>query len=241
MVSYQPTSGRVASSRCIECGVEFTFIVLRRHRQFCSDACQRTKRNRLAKEAYLARPRGTGRTLHRLTCIECGLAFDAIDKRRQCCSLACGWKMGRRKQNVWRAEEAAGRHARVCIECGSAFLMPRPSGKARRGGYHAGQFCSMECAGSGKRWASYGERKRAIRQMTKRAGFEPREIFERDEWRCHLCGEPVDSLLTHPDPKSGCVNLIVPASKGGERTRENVGLAHLTCAVHRRARELPEV
>lgn len=186
----------------------------------------------------LSTPRhSSGRKYHPLICAECSAPFLSVLAQQKCCSKACGWKAGRRNQNLWRAEQAKRRHARVCVECGSAFLMHRPSGKANQGLVHEGQFCSKECAGSGKRWASYVERKRTIKKMKKRATFASREIFERDGWRCLLCDDEVVSTLTYPDQGSPCVTHIVPTSKGGKRSWNNVALAHLTCAVHRRARD----
>lgn len=177
------------------------------------------------------------RRLHPRNCAECGAPFATPNSATICCSRECGWKRGRRNQNLWRARQAAVRHARVCRACGKPFTMRRPSGKANQGLSAEGQFCSKECAGSGKRWESKRHRKVAIRRMRKRAGFAAIEIFERDHWVCRLCNRPVLRSDEYPHPASACVNLIEPASKGGKRTHENVVLAHLSCAVHRRARD----
>jgi 5-methylcytosine-specific restriction endonuclease McrA len=55
------------------------------------------------------------------------------------------------------------------------------------------------------------------------------EIFERDGWVCQLCGEPVDSKLFVPDPKSASLDHRVPLSLGGDDTPSNVQLAHFGC------------
>ncbi|MGW0626438.1 HNH endonuclease [Streptomyces sp. NPDC002758] len=55
------------------------------------------------------------------------------------------------------------------------------------------------------------------------------EIAERDGWRCHLCGDPVDPELSWPDPLSPSLDHVVPLSLGGPHTPENVRLAHLSC------------
>ncbi len=182
------------------------------------------------------KPTSTPRKLHSLICGECTKPFTSTDRKRKCCGRECGWKMGRRNQNVYRARQAEARHARTCKACGRAFTMSRPSGRANLGHSNEGQFCSKECAGSGKRWPSRQDRRREMRRSKKRAGFTPRAIFERDGWRCGICADEVKASAVYPHPKSACVNLIVPPSKGGKRTLDNVMLAHLTCAVHRRAR-----
>lgn len=55
------------------------------------------------------------------------------------------------------------------------------------------------------------------------------EIAERDAWRCHLCGDLVDSQLSWPDPMSPSLDHVVPLSLGGSHTPENVRLAHVRC------------
>ena len=239
MASRQPTSGKLVALRCDECGSIFSHITAARGRlpRSCSDACRQVRRNQHDRAAYVPRPRVYTRTIHSLTCVECNLPFRSNDRRKSCCSQACGWRVARRKQNLWRAREAAKRHARTCKTCGRAFTMSRPSGKANRGLINEGQFCSRECAGNAKGWPSYEERRRAIKRMRRRATFKPRDVFERDGWRCLLCGDGVSSELAYPNPGSPCINHIVPTSKGGKRVWSNVALAHLTCAVFRRARD----
>ncbi len=63
-----------------------------------------------------------------------------------------------------------------------------------------------------------------------------REVFERDGWECHLCGEPIpESLRTtrvlggKHDPLSPAVDHVIPLSKGGPHTMENCRAAHWTC------------
>jgi 5-methylcytosine-specific restriction endonuclease McrA len=54
-------------------------------------------------------------------------------------------------------------------------------------------------------------------------------IFERDGWKCGLCGDPVDSDLSYPHPQSASLDHIVPISRGGPHTYDNVQCAHLSC------------
>ena len=59
--------------------------------------------------------------------------------------------------------------------------------------------------------------------------FYDTEIFERDNWTCGLCGEPIDPTLTYPNPMYRSIDHIGPLSKGGGHTRANVQAAHLRC------------
>lgn len=59
--------------------------------------------------------------------------------------------------------------------------------------------------------------------------FTSEEIFERDNWICHLCQSPVDPGLSWPDIMSATIDHVVPLSRGGTHERQNVALAHLGC------------
>ena len=54
-------------------------------------------------------------------------------------------------------------------------------------------------------------------------------VFERDGWICGICAEPVDRTLAHPNPRSASLDHLVPLSRGGAHTYDNVRATHLTC------------
>ena len=54
-------------------------------------------------------------------------------------------------------------------------------------------------------------------------------IYKRDDWKCGICGFRVDKKLKYPHPLSPSLDHIVPLSKGGAHTKDNVQLAHLRC------------
>lgn len=74
--------------------------------------------------------------------------------------------------------------------------------------------------------ADYIARKRTARFCSKTCD---KEIFDRDRWRCQLCGGRVSRSLRHPDPLSASLDHIVPLNDGGAHIRANVQLAHLRC------------
>jgi 5-methylcytosine-specific restriction endonuclease McrA len=62
--------------------------------------------------------------------------------------------------------------------------------------------------------------------------IDPVEIYERDGWRCHICGKRVakkDATLDH----------LTPIARGGDHTKLNVRLAHRTCNVKRGVDRIP--
>lgn len=65
-----------------------------------------------------------------------------------------------------------------------------------------------------------------------------RDIAERDGWICQLCGDPVDPSIQDHGPDSPSLDHIVPVSRGGSHTCDNVQLAHLSCNV-RKGNRLP--
>lgn len=65
--------------------------------------------------------------------------------------------------------------------------------------------------------------------------FTHTEVYERDGWVCGICTEQVNRSLTYPNPMSPSLDHIVPLSLGGEHSRANTRLSHLTCNVKRGA------
>lgn len=61
-------------------------------------------------------------------------------------------------------------------------------------------------------------------------------IVERDGQSCRLCGCDVDLTLRYPHPMSKSLDHVVPLSRGGAHTIENVQLAHLRCNMSKGAR-----
>jgi len=80
-------------------------------------------------------------------------------------------------------------------------------------------------------WAETGKRKRAAKKNAVVEKFNTAEIFKRDGWICQLCHKKVNPRLKHPHPLSKSLDHIVPLSRGGEHSRRNTQLAHLSCNV----------
>jgi 5-methylcytosine-specific restriction endonuclease McrA len=56
------------------------------------------------------------------------------------------------------------------------------------------------------------------------------DIFERDEWICGLCHDPIDKWRRGPDDwYRATLDHIIPLSKGGLHTYENTQAAHWIC------------
>ena len=59
--------------------------------------------------------------------------------------------------------------------------------------------------------------------------IDDNEIFNRDGWICQLCHKKVNKRLKYPHPLSATIDHIIPVSRNGNHTKDNVHLAHLIC------------
>jgi len=72
-------------------------------------------------------------------------------------------------------------------------------------------------------------RKRARKRGVAVGRVSRRKVFERDGWRCGICGGPTKKSAKFPHPKSPVLDHIIPLSKGGEHSMRNVQCAHNQC------------
>ena len=54
---------------------------------------------------------------------------------------------------------------------------------------------------------------------------------------CYLCGIAIDADIAHPDPMSKSLDHILPLSKGGSHTQENLAWTHTRCNVRKGAND----
>lgn len=155
------------------------------------------------------------------TCVVCGTEFSYLKagpgRLRRFCGPAC--KVARAQKRVAEA---------ACLTCGRPY---RPR-------YRSAGFCSLDCRQyperrkwptmfAGRRAAH--DRRRARLASVEFEAFTRAEIYERDGWRCGICGEVVEAARKLPDPMSPSLDHIIPVAKGGGHTRDNVQLAHWIC------------
>ncbi len=70
--------------------------------------------------------------------------------------------------------------------------------------------------------AEYENRRRARKMHTQVEPVDRREIYERDNGCCHLCGNPVTFRAMELDH-------VIPLSRGGTHTKNNLKVAHAIC------------
>ena len=66
--------------------------------------------------------------------------------------------------------------------------------------------------------------------------FTKQQVLDKTSGHCGICGELIDLALRHPDMNSFSIDHIIPISKGGLHTLDNVQPAHLLCNSLKQAR-----
>lgn len=108
----------------------------------------------------------------------------------------------------------------LCVVCGRRFATP-----------HTVTTCSDRCRET-KRLEDKREAKQRRRARQRDAFVAPvnrRRIFERDKWRCGLCGKAVKRGAIAPHPLSPTIDHVIPLAKGGTHEPANVQTAHYIC------------
>lgn len=153
------------------------------------------------------------------TCLQCGARWESRQKVSKFCSSKCG--------NAYKDVHNEKRCSELDCDRGvraKGLCQMHWRRKARAEGRETLP------AWDDRRRANYHKR-RAQKLTTAVEELNPMDIYQRDIWLCGLCSTPVDPDVAWPDPMSASLDHILPLSKGGSHTYENVQLAHLTCNV----------
>lgn len=122
---------------------------------------------------------------------------------------------------------------RACAECGADFV-------AMGGGeFSSLKFCSKSCKNADmRRRPGYREAQKAAkaRRRARKKGapvcerVSPRKVFERDAWRCGICGQKtLKSKRGTTHPRAPELDHIVALANGGEHSYRNVQCACRQC------------
>ena len=118
-----------------------------------------------------------------------------------------------------------------CIQCGSAFVSRNTRLRCND------CITAKPSTVTDRRRRTSDRYKRRKREATVER-FKPVEIFERDGWRCGICGHQIDQDLRYPDPGSASLDHVVPLADGGLHSRANSQASHLGCNCRKRDRSL---
>lgn len=212
-------SVRYSGLKCRSCGEGF--VPKRTDRlTYCSRRCAASDQNRTAALARARRDRWAPIFESRRALAEETKALRSIAKGMQASIKRC-----------LALRERRARAMQPCEHCGSAV----GSRAIKRGGSGV-RFCSPACyrksdvRRDAKRMARVA-RKARMRCVQVEA-VDPIKVFERDGWRCHLCGgKTIRARRGTYHPKAPELDHIVPLAKGGEHSYRNTACAHRSCNI----------
>lgn len=72
-------------------------------------------------------------------------------------------------------------------------------------------------------------KRRAQKLSLPHENIDRRVVFERSDFTCALCNEPLDMDAKFPHPKSPTIDHIIPLNLGGPHLYENTQAAHFYC------------
>lgn len=247
---------------CDHCGA--LFEVTRSDRVYCADRTCRARRTAAGAKQRdpdyqrKANAKYRGTTLReRVTefiCAWCGQArtpgVDCAPHASKFCGSGCKglWHsrggMSKADCTAAKRSEKAGqlgvdRSVGVVFVAGWCRLCGRPY--ARRIEHADSPYCSSECKRRGKPGKTASDRRRRERERGfKLTARRRREVYERDDFVCHLCGEAVDMEAHYLMPWAPTVDHVIPLARGGSHDMDNLRCAHRWCNSVRGDRLLTE-
>jgi 5-methylcytosine-specific restriction endonuclease McrA len=202
---------------CEFCCLVFEWPVLAgRPRLYCSDTCRREADNVRHREKVEAR-----RVYESRECQACGFVFVTHHKARVFCSKDCRLKKSiERSRQKYRASRPEFKRW-PCKWCGEDMVFPSSYLGTRA--YHPE--CRKQSRRVENRKKSAKRRGAAVRGET----VTHEEIAERDGFICYLCSGVVDMSLPRVSRWGATLDHVIPVSKGGKDTADNLKLAHWIC------------
>lgn len=221
-LSCRPRRCRTVTVVCAHCEKPFTYQHRQgRQRTLCSDQCADERRRLLIRTANgsvswedeLLRRKRLSEETQRQEC----LRKEILIYRQWGRGFGRGRKSSKYQQWGQRARQP-------CIDCGKP-VGPRQTKQQPAKRCDA---CRLECK---REWQRTARRRREA--LVKGARVETVhgiKVFERDNWVCHICGEPTERERkgTH-HPRAPEIDHVVPLSKGGEHAYSNLACAHVRC------------
>jgi len=201
---------------CSECDAEIAKPKSGRFPLSCSPECKKAREARLRKQV----------TRYDKRCKVCDGEFIAKNSRAVFCSVKC------KNANVYAQVKARREKLREershfveapCYHCG------KPLTKLAT---QSGKISHPYCREQRKRdWNRQKNAKRRRYRYIAHSRFQ--EIAERDQWTCHLCNEWIDDSLPSMAKMGASLDHVIPLSKGGDDSPENLKLAHWICNVRK--------
>lgn len=190
-----------------------------------------------------------GRNTHEIECEGCGRRATVHQRGQRFCSLVCSSRVNGPRARARSAELAReARVAKFAIEVytGPKNIAPpivhtKGSGRLTCGACRvcdawfidsdANITCSDECRDIHRRQRKriQQDRRRARKRDAYVADVYRREVFELDDYVCHLCDEPTDPGQVVPHPRAPTIDHVIPLANGGTHEPANCRTACFIC------------
>lgn len=136
------------------------------------------------------------------------------------CPDCDGWRIDRdgggdRCSGCHRRSRARVWISGFCVSCGDAFTVIDQN---------TARYCSTTCA---KRESK--ARRRAREAGAKITPGRRHRVYERDDWTCRICGDPVNRGAVVPELDAPVIDHILPLAVGGAHCEDNWQTAHFYC------------
>ena len=210
---------------CSECGIEIRQVGAGRPRTTCSTKC---KRRRDGKAVAAKRPRFDR------ACEICQTQFTTGKKTQVTCSRPCSYeRIKRLSTQRWQEEKLSKPAFKVetCKWCNEEMQIPSDFKGVIK--YHA------ECK-KPARQSQYRIKSVRRQGVKKGATISHDQVAERDGYKCYLCNELVDMSLSRTSRFGATLDHVMPLSKGGQDTMDNVKLTHWICNILKSDKTLEE-
>ena len=183
--------------------------------------------------------RERNRKVYERTCDFCSHHFTTKTHIARYCSLECakrdaaGWSKSKAIARWEHPYKHWARHLPVtlipvshsyaagnCQVCGRSFVSR-----------HWDVTCSTECQAERDRDARRDReaRRRSLEKSAFREKVVRMQVFDRDAYKCHLCGKRTKADAKVPHPQAPTLDHIVPLAKGGTHEPSNVATACFIC------------
>lgn len=225
--------------------------------KYCTSCAKARKAEQVRLAAVRRGPRQREHGGHKLSTVVCVVCARAVEKvsspgrdAGKCCSRSCGfvlrrWNGEKQKQVTaakaefarWsrraKAEPKQPRAVRVntCNDCGADVAKGRQRCEPCRTAHMAQVVEASRRSDTYKRTKRAAKaRRRALERGVEAERFDPYEIFNRDGWRCHMCGKVTPQRLRGSySPSAPELDHIVPLARGGKHTRANTACSCRAC------------
>jgi hypothetical protein len=191
---------------CRWCDQPFTRAERGPKARFCSDECKLASR----RAGKVAATKRCAASAERATCDTCGLKFQRRPNSDITTCLPC--RQGKQVKHGMTRTYDRGCRCRACTDAVSAAAL-RIKHKQVAAGIPL----------------DVSHRARARRYGVQHQNINKSRVYERDDWRCGICGDHVDPEAKWPAAMSPSLDHIVPLAAGGSHMYENVQCAHLRC------------